>query len=119
MTLLISKRRGSADLVVDPLDAIWQQRAVRPGRRPPVASFDGRRVLTLESRRSPELALLVMNYGGTPVIAPSLREVPLESNHQALMFADELLRKRFGMIIQAAEQCEGLLRAKRCTESVK
>jgi uroporphyrinogen-III synthase len=56
-------------------------------------------VLTLESRRSPELALLVMNYGGTPVIAPSLREVPLESNRQALTFADELLRKRFGMVI--------------------
>jgi uroporphyrinogen-III synthase len=88
-----------ADLVVDPVDAIWQQRAVRPGRRAPAASFDGRRVLTLESRRSPELALLVMNYGGTPVIAPSLREVPLESNHQALRFAGELLRKRFGMVI--------------------
>jgi uroporphyrinogen-III synthase len=87
------------DLVVDPVDAIWQQRAVRPGRRAPAASFDGRRVLTLESRRSPELALLVMNYGGTPVIAPSLREVPLESNHQALRFADELLRKHFGMVI--------------------
>jgi uroporphyrinogen-III synthase len=85
-----------ADLVVD---HVWQQRAVRPGRRAPAASFDGRRVLTLESRRSPELALLVMNYGGTPVIAPSLREVPLESNHQALTFADELLRKRFGMVI--------------------
>ena len=89
----------AADRVVDPVDAIWQQRAVRPGRRAPAASFDGRRVLSLESRRSPELALLVMNYGGTPVIAPSLREVPLESNHQALMFADELLRKRFGMVI--------------------
>jgi uroporphyrinogen-III synthase len=88
-----------ADVVVDPVDAIWQQRAVRPGRRAPAASFDGRRVLSLESRRSPELALLVMNYGGTPVIAPSLREVPLESNHQALKFADELLRKRFGMVI--------------------
>ncbi len=88
-----------ADRVVDPVDAIWQERTVRPGRRAPAASFDGRRVLSLESRRSPELALLVMNYGGTPVIAPSLREVPLESNHQALMFADELLRKRFGMVI--------------------
>jgi uroporphyrinogen-III synthase len=64
--------------------ALWEQRASRPGRSAPAISLDGRRVLTLESRRSPELALLVMNYGGTPVVAPSLREVPLESNHQAL-----------------------------------
>ena len=79
--------------------AIWQQRAGRAGRTAPAASFDGRRVLTLESRRSPELALLVMNYGGTPVVAPSLREVPLESNHQALAFAEDLIQHRFGMVV--------------------
>ena len=56
-------------------------------------------MLTLESRRSPELALLVMNYGGTPVVAPSLREVPLESNHQALTFAEDLIQQRFGMVV--------------------
>jgi uroporphyrinogen-III synthase len=81
------------------VEAIWQQRAGRQGRRAPMASFDGRRVLTLESRRSPELALLIMNYGGTPIVAPALREVPLESNYQALMFAEELIRQRFGMVI--------------------
>jgi uroporphyrinogen-III synthase len=75
------------------------QRAARPGRTAPVASFEGRRVLALESRRSPELALLVMNYGGTPVVAPSLREVPLESNHQALAFAEGLIQDRFGMVV--------------------
>jgi uroporphyrinogen-III synthase len=56
-------------------------------------------VLTLESRRSPELALLVMNYGGQPVVAPSVREVPLESNHQALRFAADVIGGRFGMVI--------------------
>jgi uroporphyrinogen-III synthase len=90
---------GTADPGVGPVEAIWQQRAGRQGRRAPTASFDGRRVLTLESRRSPELALLVMNYGGTPIVAPALREVPLESNYQALMFAEELIRQRFGMVI--------------------
>jgi uroporphyrinogen-III synthase len=79
--------------------AIWQKRASRPGRSAPAASFGGRRVLTLESRRSPELALLVMNYGGVPVVAPSVREVPLAANHQALTFADDLLRGRFGMVV--------------------
>ena len=88
-----------AGLAQDRVLAIWQQRAARPGRTAPTASFDGRRVLTLESRRSPELALLVMNYGGAPVVAPSLREVPLESNHQALAFAEDLIQRRFGMVV--------------------
>jgi uroporphyrinogen-III synthase len=56
-------------------------------------------VLTLESRRSPELALLVLNYGGMPVAAPALREVPLASNHQAIAFAEDLLSHRFGMVV--------------------
>jgi len=63
------------------------------------ASFDGRRVLTLESRRAPELALLVMNYGGRPVVAPSLRELPLESNDEALTLAADLVRQRFDLVV--------------------
>ena len=74
-------------------------RAARPARRAPSVGFDGRRVLTLESRRAPELALLVMNYGGTPVVAPALREVPLESNEQVLVFAEHVIRQRFGMVV--------------------
>ena len=88
-----------ANLAGDRVRALWEQRAGRPGRSAPAISLDGRRVLTLESRRSPELALLVMNYGGTPVVAPSLREVPLESNHQALTFAKDLIEQRFGMVV--------------------
>lgn len=79
--------------------AIWQERASRSGRSAPAASFEGRRVLTLESRRSPELALLIMNYGGIPVVAPSVREVPLSSNHEALTFANDVIRERYGMVI--------------------
>jgi uroporphyrinogen-III synthase len=56
-------------------------------------------VLTLESRRSPELALLVMNYGGTPILAPSLSEIPLESNDQVLAFAEAVLQHRFDIVI--------------------
>ena len=40
--------------------------------------FRGRRVLTLESRRAVELAALIRTYGGQPIVAPALREVPLE-----------------------------------------
>jgi uroporphyrinogen-III synthase len=86
-------------MIEDRVRAVWQERASRPGRSAPAASFDGRRVLTLESRRSPELALLVMNYGGKPIVAPSVREVPLAANHEALTFASDVIRGRFGMVI--------------------
>jgi uroporphyrinogen-III synthase len=90
---------ADAEVSEDRVRAIWHERAARPGRRVPTVGFDGRRVLTLESRRSPELALLVMNYGGTPVVAPALREVPLESNDQVLVFAEDVIRQRFGMVV--------------------
>lgn len=77
----------------------WQRRAARTGHRPPTASFHGRRVLTLESRRAPELALLVVNYGGVPMVAPALREVPLESNTAALDLASTLLRRECDLLI--------------------
>jgi uroporphyrinogen-III synthase len=90
---------GAADPEIDRVRSIWQERAERPGRCPPAASLGGRRVLTLESRRSPELALLIMNYGGTPVVAPAVREVPLESNRQVLDFAGDLIAGRFDLIV--------------------
>jgi len=55
-------------------------------------SFHGLTVLLLESRRSREMATLVSTYGGRPVLAPALREVPLDSNPEALAFADTLVR---------------------------
>ena len=81
----IGYRRVPSDAATasDELRVTWAERAARPGRGEPTVSLGGRRVLTLESRRSPELALLVMNYGGRPILAPSLSEVPLDSNDQS------------------------------------
>ena len=62
-------------------------------------AFDGLRVLVLESRRARELATLVTTFGGVPVSAPSMREVPLESNGEALAFADGLERGEFDLVI--------------------
>ena len=53
--------------------------------------FTGLRVLSLESRRSQEIAKLIANYGGQPVVVSSVREVPLESNQRALEFAGQLV----------------------------
>jgi uroporphyrinogen-III synthase len=61
--------------------------------------FAGLRVLTLESRRAPEMAKLIANCGGKPVVAPSMREVPLESNTAALEFARRLQQGQLDMVI--------------------
>lgn len=55
------------------------------------AHFQGRRVLSLESRRASEVATLITKYGGRPIVAPALRELPLESNTAAIDFAAALL----------------------------
>ncbi len=60
--------------------------------------FNGLRVLSLESRRSKEIAQLISNNGGQPTVAPSTREVP-ESNPEELKFAASLLQDEFAAVI--------------------
>jgi uroporphyrinogen-III synthase len=67
------------------------------GGAPP--SFHGLRVLSLESRRATEIASLISTFGGQPLVAPALREVPLESNTAALDFADALMRGELDVVI--------------------
>jgi uroporphyrinogen-III synthase len=62
-------------------------------------SFNNLRVLLLESRRAREMAALVTSHGGVPIVAPSMREVPLESNTEALEFSDRLIRGEFDIVI--------------------
>ena len=62
-------------------------------------SFGGLRVLVLESRRGRELGLIVTSYGGLPLVAPSMREVPLESNADAIAFADDLVAGEFDLVV--------------------
>src|SRR5882762_4338094 len=64
-----------------------------------MSGFAGLRVLALESRRATELAKLISTYGGEPIVAPAMREVPLESNREALSFAAGLLGGKFDMVI--------------------
>jgi uroporphyrinogen-III synthase len=64
-----------------------------------IPSFDGRRVLALESRRATEIAALISNLGGQPLVAPALREVALESNTEALDFAAALTRGEIDIVI--------------------
>ena len=61
--------------------------------------LDGLRVLSLESRRAAEMAKLIANYGGLAIVAPSMREIPLESNTEALAFARTLATGGFDVVI--------------------
>ena len=63
------------------------------------ASFNGLRVLSLESRRAKEIEKLIRTYGGEPIVVPAMREVGLESNQQVLDFASELIAGRFELVI--------------------
>jgi uroporphyrinogen-III synthase len=65
----------------------------------PQASFQGLRVLALESRRANEIAKLIRTQGGEPTVAPAMREIPLASNHEALKFAASLLRGEYDLVI--------------------
>jgi uroporphyrinogen-III synthase len=62
-------------------------------------SFDGRRVLTLESRRATELSALIANHGGRPISAPALREVPLVTNTDALEFIRRLVAGQYDVVV--------------------
>lgn len=61
--------------------------------------FGGLRVLALESRRAEEMAKLIAYSGGRAIVAAAMREVPLESNTEALAFASALVGGTVDMVI--------------------
>lgn len=46
-----------------------------------------------------EMAALIRRYGGEPLVAPALREVPLENNTEALQAGERLMAGHFEMVI--------------------
>jgi len=65
----------------------------------PARNFEGRRVLSLESRRSTELAHLIETYGGLPLSAPAVREVPLAENDAPIRFTHDLISGSLDQVI--------------------
>ena len=64
-----------------------------------MAGFNGLRVLSFESRRAKEIAQLIANNGGVPMVAPSTREVPSPPSEDELELIRGLLRQEFDAII--------------------
>ena len=63
------------------------------------AGFDGRRVIAFESRRAAEMKTLIENQGGVATVVPSMREVELEENAEALAFERALLDGKIDVVI--------------------
>ncbi len=61
--------------------------------------FRGLRVAAFESRMAAEMARLIAHYGGQPLVAPSMREIPLQDNTEVLHFGERLVADQFDMVI--------------------
>ncbi len=53
-------------------------------------SLQGLKIISFESRRAKEMVELIRRYGGEPMVAPSMREVPLSENRAALDLLPQL-----------------------------
>ncbi len=61
--------------------------------------FRGLSVASFESRMADEMTRLITRYGGQPLVAPSMREIPLQDNTEVLQFGEHLLAHQFDMVI--------------------
>ena len=61
--------------------------------------FAGLRVAAFESRMAEEMRRLIERYGGHPLVAPSMQEVPLEDHREVLQFGERLLAGHVDMVI--------------------
>jgi uroporphyrinogen-III synthase len=62
-------------------------------------TFNGMTVAAFESRMAKEITRLIERDGGRPLVAPVLREVPLEDNSAAQRFGDDLIAGRIDLCI--------------------
>jgi len=56
------------------------------------SDFKGLTVVSFESRRAKEIEKLIKYHGGVPLVAPSMREVPLSEATEAIGFAERLIK---------------------------
>ncbi|MFM8552763.1 MAG: uroporphyrinogen-III synthase [Nitrospiraceae bacterium] len=64
-----------------------------------MSGFAGLTVAAFESRMADDMARLITRYGGHPVVAPAMRELPLENNAEALAFGGRLLAGEIDALI--------------------
>jgi uroporphyrinogen-III synthase len=69
------------------------------GRTEKANGFQGRTVLSFESRRSAEIATLIQNLGGRAIVAPATREVPATKGEDVRNFVSSLLDNKADLVI--------------------
>ncbi len=63
------------------------------------AGFKGLTVAAFESRMAAEMTRLIERHGGRPLVAPALREIPLEDNSAALRFGKQLMTEGLDVLV--------------------
>ncbi len=63
------------------------------------SGFASLRVAAFESRRAEEMARLIERHGGVPFVSPSMREVPLQENAEAITLAHRLLAGEIDVVL--------------------
>ncbi len=66
---------------------------------PTSSGFQGLQVGALESRMALDMERLIFRHGGLPLVAPSMKEIPLSDHPQALEFGQDLLAGQIDMVI--------------------
>jgi uroporphyrinogen-III synthase len=61
--------------------------------------FAGLHVAAFESRMAEEMRRLIERYGGHPLVAPSMQEVPLHNNSEVLQLGETLFAGHLDMLI--------------------
>jgi uroporphyrinogen-III synthase len=61
--------------------------------------LQGLRIVSFESRRAKEMAELIRRHGGEPIVAPSMREVPLSENNAPLKLFQKLESGEIDLVI--------------------
>lgn len=65
----------------------------------PASGFSGLRVVSFESRMADVMQQGIRKYGGTPVCAPTMQEIPLEKNPDVPLFAQKLFDGKIDGVI--------------------
>jgi uroporphyrinogen-III synthase len=63
------------------------------------SSLQGLKVISFESRRAKEMTELIRRHGGEPIVAPSMREVPLSENSAPLELFQRLEAGQIDLVI--------------------
>src|SRR5512143_2578134 len=84
-----------------PVDATVAAVSHEPPPGPLPTDFHGLRVLSLESRMAKEITRLIERHAGTPLVVPSVREIPipLQDNGAVFRFGVKLILQQIDILI--------------------